>query len=102
MELEKDVESYFKNKVRNKGGLSLKWVSTIRGIPDQLVMFPNGKTVFVEMKRPNGTLRKSQDKMTRTLRNLNQQVYVCYSKKQADMLVKEFQERGYFDASKIT
>lgn len=100
MDLEKDIEKYFKSKIKNAGGVSMKWTSTVRGVPDQVVLFPNGQTVFVEMKRPNGTLRKSQEKMTRTLRELNQQVFACYSKGQADLLVKEFEERGYFVASK--
>lgn len=97
MELEKDVEQFFKNKVQKLGGLSMKWTSTVRGVPDQVVLFPNGKTVFVEMKRPGTNLRKSQEKMTRTLRLLNQEVYACHSKQQALLLIKEFEERGYFD-----
>lgn len=100
MELEKDIEKYFKNKIEQAGGKSMKWVCPgVRGVPDQIVLFPNGQTVFVEIKRPNGTLRKSQEKMTQMLRGLNQQVYACYSKGQADLLVKEFKERGYFVGS---
>lgn len=99
MDLEKDIEKYFKNKIKQAGGRSMKWVCPgVRGVPDQIVFFPNGQTVFVEMKRPNGALRKSQEKMTRTLRELNQQVFACYTKHQADLLVQDFTERGYFEA----
>lgn len=97
MDLEKDVERYFKNKIKDAGGTSMKWTCPgIRGVPDQIVFFPNGQVVLVEMKKPDGRVRKLQEKMTYTLRSLNQQVFACYSKQQADQLVKEFTERGYF------
>lgn len=99
MELEKDIEKYFKNKIKQAGGQSMKWTCPgVRGVPDQIVFFPSGASVLVEMKRPDGSLRKSQEKMARTLRALNQQVYVCYTKCQAERLVQEFTERGYFNA----
>lgn len=102
MELEKDVELYFKNKIKRYGGLSMKWTSPgVKGVPDQIVFFPNGEAVLVELKRPGGTLRKSQAKMAETLRELNQQVYICYTKKQADELVEEFRSRGYFVGGQI-
>lgn len=99
MELEKDIEKYFKNKIKQAGGKSMKWTCPgVRGVPDQIVFFPNGKSVLVEMKRPTGSLRKLQEKTASKLRELNQQVYACYTKYQADRLVQDFTERGYFDA----
>lgn len=98
MILEKDVESYFRRQVEKRGGLSLKWVSPgTRGVPDQIVFFPNGRTATVEMKKPGGQTSKSQKKMAAKLRDLNQTVWECLSKGQADELMIIFEDWGWFD-----
>ena len=39
--------------VERKKGLCLKWVSPgFTGVPDRIVILPNGKIFFVEVKRP--------------------------------------------------
>lgn len=96
MELEKDVEKYLKSEVKKKGGLSLKWTSTVRGVPDQILCLPNGDTIFVEVKKPDGNTRKSQEKMIRTLRDLRQTVFICYSKLQVDTLMRDLERIGCF------
>ncbi|WP_368250932.1 VRR-NUC domain-containing protein [Enterococcus sp. 2201sp1_2201st1_B8_2201SCRN_220225] len=97
MDLEKDVEKHLKSQISKRGGLSLKWTSTVRGVPDQIICLPNGDTVFVEVKKPDGQTRKSQDKMIRTLQDLHQTVFVCYTKMQVDTLVRDLERIGCFN-----
>lgn len=99
MILEKDVERHLKRQIKKRGGLSLKWTSTIRGVPDQIVLLPNGDTIFVELKKPDGKTRKLQDKMIKNLRDLKQTVFVCYTKYQVDNLISDLEKVGCFRKS---
>jgi len=52
------------------------------GFPDLLLIFPlTGQTVYVEMKRPNGTgnLSKLQDRELKRIRKQNASAYKCDS-----------------------
>ena len=49
---EKQVERDFVIAVKRRGGLALKFVSPGRiGVPDRIVLLPNGKCAFAEIKR---------------------------------------------------
>lgn len=53
-----------------------------KGFPDLLLIFPiTGRTVYVEMKRPDGTgkLSKLQDREIGRIRKQNASVYRCDS-----------------------
>ena len=55
IDLEKDVERALVQMVKRHGGLCLKWVCPgFAGVPDRIVLLPNGRIVFVELKRPKG------------------------------------------------
>ena len=97
MELETDIEKYFKRKVEKKGAWCPKWTSPgIRGVPDRLVFLPNGKIATVEMKRPKGgVVSKSQMKIAEKLRGLGHSVWRCYTKEEADYLIFLFEELGW-------
>lgn len=52
---EKDVEKKLKHMVMGLGGLCLKWVCPgWSGVPDRIILLPQGKVMFVELKRPKG------------------------------------------------
>ena len=58
---EKQVERDFVRAVKRRGGLALKFVSPGRiGVPDRIVLLPDGKCAFAEIKRLGAKLRKSQ------------------------------------------
>lgn len=47
------VERALVQAVRQKGGICWKWVCpSMTGVPDRICIFPGGRVVFVETKRP--------------------------------------------------
>ena len=51
--LEKDIERYLVKRVKELGGVCFKWVSPGRaGVPDRIVLLPQGHVSFLELKRP--------------------------------------------------
>ena len=57
--LEKQVEKYLTKRVRENGGLSYKWISSVTGVPDRIV-FLNSKCHLVELKTTTGVLSPRQ------------------------------------------
>lgn len=56
-EIELGREAYLEKKiterVKQAGGLCLKWVSPgYTGVPDRIIVLPGGRIVFAEIKRP--------------------------------------------------
>lgn len=65
------VENEFVRAVRKAGGVAYKLNSlTANGLPDRLVLFPPGKTLFVELKAPGKQMRPLQVKRRRQLQSL--------------------------------
>lgn len=61
MVLERSVEQALVRKVKDRGGFALKFVSPgFDGVPDRLLLFPNGRIAFVELKAPGKRMRKLQ------------------------------------------
>ena len=57
------VENEFVKAIRKAGGVAYKLTSqTTNGLPDRLVLFPPGKTIFVELKAPGKMMRPLQRK----------------------------------------
>jgi hypothetical protein len=57
--LEKQVEKYLNKRVKELGGLSYKWISSVTGVPDRIV-FLNEKAFLVELKTNTGVLSPRQ------------------------------------------
>ena len=68
---EKEIEKRLVDVVKDKGGLCLKLASpgTI-GVPDRIIIFPNGVVGFAELKRPGETPRPIQQYWLEQLRKL--------------------------------
>lgn len=91
MDSEKSIERYLVKKARDVGGKAWKFVSPGNmGVPDRVVTFPTGQTVFTEVKCETGQLSDPQKNQIKKLKSLNQAVRVVYSKKDVDDLVAEF------------
>ena len=78
---EREIEAFLRQKIKNRGGLCLKFVSPgWAGAPDRLCLLPGGKIFFVELKRPEERPRKIQLKRHEELRKLGFSVYVIDGK----------------------
>lgn len=68
---EKLIEQQLIKSVKDIGGIALKIVSPgFDGMPDRLILLPNRKVAFVEVKAPGKTLRPLQEKRKRQLEAL--------------------------------
>lgn len=72
---EKQIEQKLVAEVKNLSGWCLKQTSMI-GIPDRLVLLPNGKIGFVEVKAPGKKPRAIQVKRMKQLSALGFQCFV--------------------------
>ena len=69
--LEKDIEKMLVRETKNLGGFAYKWVSPGHsGVPDRIVVLPDGKIGFCELKRPGGKMTKLQHMHTSNLERL--------------------------------
>ena len=76
MESEKTTEAYLRDEVKALRGRSYKWVSPgCAGVPDRIVVLPNGRVVFVELKSEGRTSTPQQKKRQAELRALGCTVY---------------------------
>ena len=61
MDIEKNIEQYFVRKVKAAGGWPVKLACPgTAGMPDRMVLWPEGECQFVELKRPGGRPRPLQ------------------------------------------
>lgn len=88
--LERKVEARLKRKIESMGGLAVKFTSPgMAGVPDRLLLLPDGRAVFAEVKAPGKTLRPLQLKRKAQLEALGFSVYVVDSYPEVDALVQE-------------
>lgn len=96
MEFEKDIEGYLKRRVETDvGGLCLKVVTDVgKGMPDRLVLLPpDGRVVWVEMKRKGGRLSEMQKYQHARLRKRGAEVVVLWSRSDVDEFIRKEAER---------
>lgn len=86
---ESQLEKRLKDEIEQLGGLCFKWVSPgRRGVPDRICILPRGRTIFVEMKAPNGKLSPLQEKRIQELEKRKHEVYVLETKQKVDAFIK--------------
>lgn len=79
--METDIESWAREKIAEAGGLMLKWTSPgTRGVPDDIVFWPDGTIDFIEFKFAREVLKLPQQEMRRKLSRFGHVVY-CYRTK---------------------
>lgn len=85
------IENYLKDKVRACGGQCWKWVSPgRRGVPDRIVLMPNGLVAFVETKAPRMVERPDQEYVQAKMRALGCLVFSSVdSKARVDEVVAQ-------------
>ena len=91
--LEKDIEKYLRVEIKKIGGIAYKLVSPGNlGVPDRLVLLPNGKIYFVELKAPGGKLRPTQVAQHRRISNLGFKVLTLDRKEAVNGFMNKIQE----------
>ena len=82
---EADIERYFVWVVRRAGGQTYKFRSpTQRGVADRIACMPDGKTWFVEIKKPGGRVSPLQHLFAREMAVLRQNYACLWSKEDVD------------------
>ena len=89
MQNEKKIEQRLVKKVKEKGGLCLKWVSpSTTGVPDRLVIH-NSKVIPVELKDPKGKLSARQELMIKELLARGVKTHVLSSEQDVDQFIDQ-------------
>ena len=79
--LEKQIESHLRRGIIKMGGLALKFISpNYSGMPDRIVLLPNCRIYFVELKSKGKKATPKQMKVHGMLKKLGFEVFVLDSK----------------------
>ena len=87
---EKQIENKLATEAKKLGGIALKFVSpSFDGMPDRLVLIPDGHIAFVELKAPGKKPRPLQLSRHRLLRSMGFRVYIIDSVEQIGGMLDE-------------
>lgn len=87
---EKIIEKKLTAAVKKAGGIAPKFVSpSYDGMPDRLVLLPDGIIAFAELKVPRKRPRPLQEARHRLLHSLGFRVYVIDSEEQIGGMLDE-------------
>ena len=90
---ERQIEQRLVTETRKRGGMALKFVSpSFAGMPDRLILLPDGKMAFVEVKAPGQKPRPLQVKRHAMLRKLGFKVFVLEAASDIPMMLKKVVE----------
>ena len=89
---ERDIERKLRKRVEGMGGICWKFVSSVSGVPDRLILMAGGRIVFVELKRPGEKPRPLQERQIRKIRKLGFRVEVIDSEQGIEELIKSLEE----------
>lgn len=93
--LEKEVEGRMVRMVKERGGMCLKFVSPNNpGVPDRIIITPEGRVVFVELKTETGRLANIQKWQIAEMKRRGADVRVVKGWPAARALVEEVLPRG--------
>ena len=100
---EKKIEQKLRDEVKRRGGLALKFVSPgfalkfvspgFVGVPDRIVLMPDGNVGFVEVKAPDEVPRAIQVSVHKRLKRLGFKVFVLDNIESITHVIDEI-ERG--------
>ena len=91
---EKKIEQKLRDEVKRRGGLALKFVSPgFVGVPDRIVLMPDGNVGFVEVKAPGEVPRAIQVSVHKRLKRLGFKVFVLDNIESITHVIDEI-ERG--------
>lgn len=86
--LEKDVENYLKQKIKERNGLCYKWRAQDRkGVPDRVCVLPWMGIFFVEVKTERGKPTKLQEHTFEQIKEAGGVVFITNGKRGVDKLM---------------
>lgn len=89
---EKEVEAALVRAAKKRNGVALKFVSPgLSGVPDRLVLLPDGKIGFIELKSPGKKMRLLQEKRKSQLERLGFLVFCLDSKEEVEVMLDAIQ-----------
>lgn len=87
---ESEIEKRLAEKIKKAGGLAYKFVSPNNpGVPDRIIILPDGKVVFVELKSAFGRLARLQAWQISRMRELGCDVRILRGIDQVDEFIAE-------------
>lgn len=87
---EKSIEEKLTKAVQQNGGVCWKFTSPgTAGVPDRLLLLPDGRLAFVEVKAPGEQPRPLQRSRHRLLQRLGFRVYVLDNLAAIDKIIWE-------------
>lgn len=87
---EKQIEQKLVKATKDMGGIAPKFVSPgFDGMPDRIVLLPDGRMAFVEVKAPGVKPRPLQQARHKLLRRLGFKVYILDDQQQIGGLLDE-------------
>lgn len=86
---EKEIEKKLVVGIKRLGGRAYKFVSPGNaGVPDRIVILPDQKPIFVELKTDSGKITELQKSQCEKLIDLGQRVEVLYGEKEVDWFLE--------------
>lgn len=87
---ESKIERKLKKEVESIGGKAIKFVSPgMSGVVDRIVLLPEGRIYFVELKAPGKKLRPLQEYRAKELKTLGFDVRVIDTYEKIDEFIRE-------------
>lgn len=87
--MEKAVEAYLRRRVKEEGGLALKFISPgWSGVPDRIILMPDARVYFAETKDQGGKPRPRQRYVHDRLRALGFTVFVPDTRAAVDDMIR--------------
>ena len=84
------IEEKLTKAVKQNGGVCWKFTSLgTAGVPDRIILMPEGRIAFVEVKAPGEKPRPLQLSRHKLLRRLGFQVYVLDALEDIEKIIKE-------------
>lgn len=91
---ESEIERWLVNQIKDLGGIADKFVSPGNpGVPDRIIVMPNGRVIFAELKTEIGRLSGIQKWQRQRYQKLGVDYRVVKGMKAARELVKELKEQ---------
>lgn len=91
---ETKVEDYLRDQVRALGGKAYKFTSPMQNsVPDRLCLLPNAVLVFVEVKKPDGSLTDNQKAELKFIREMGQWATTVWCLADVDHLIGEIKTK---------